>query len=259
MKTIFIILICVACLIPILIGGGFGLGRIFENHCTNDTDCARSEKCSNNKCISACDGVSCGSEGHCEINNDHNSSCICVPDKYFDPIIKECATYCTNDTDCARSEKCSNNKCISACDGVSCGIEGHCEINNDHNSSCICVPDKEFDPYIKECATYVATVDASPWDNARLLNGKRYFYFYMYGNGILRFKPEKNNEVLFEMEIKNSSFEASEGGKLTSFRLPSNISNSDKKRGFWFRWDESTMNFGTIENNTTLHSYSIRN
>ncbi|KAK0178158.1 hypothetical protein PV328_002135 [Microctonus aethiopoides] len=198
MKTIFIILICVACLIPILIGGGFGLGRIFENHCTNDTDCARSEKCSNNKCISACDGVSCGSEGHCEINNDHNSSCICVPDKYFDPIIKE-------------------------------------------------------------CGTYVTTLGASISKSTKLLNGKRYFYFYMHGNGRLHFYPEKKNKVLFKMEIKTSSFEASEGGNLSSFKLPSNVSHSDKKRGFWFRWDESTMNFGTIENNTTLHSYSIRN
>ncbi|KAK0178157.1 hypothetical protein PV328_002134 [Microctonus aethiopoides] len=93
MKTIFIILICVACLIPILIGGGSGLARIFNDHCTSDTDCARSEKCSNNKCISACDGVSCGRYGDCQTENDHKSSCICGPKLKFNSSIEECVSH----------------------------------------------------------------------------------------------------------------------------------------------------------------------
>ncbi|KAK0181514.1 hypothetical protein PV327_003792 [Microctonus hyperodae] len=93
MKAIFIILIVMACLLPIFLSGGYGISRLVNNRCTSDTDCGRSKKCSENTCISPCDGVSCGNYGHCEANNNHTSSCICESELYFNSSIGECVSH----------------------------------------------------------------------------------------------------------------------------------------------------------------------
>ncbi|KAK0079478.1 hypothetical protein PV325_001214 [Microctonus aethiopoides] len=230
-------------------------------HCTHDTDCDRFDKCSNNKCISACDGVSCGRHGHCIINNNHESACVCGPKSKFNSIIGECVTHCTHDTDCDPLEKCSNNKCIFACDGVSCGRHGHCEPESNHTSWCYCHPKLKFDSSFKECGSHVITNNGTSHTFSVI---GRYIQFYFKGNepvgvviiihNIATDQPNQYFVIITDKDIRTQI-----DLNVTVDTLPPSTLSADEYRGFWFKFDDTTIKFGKMENNTSIREYVIEN
>lgn len=66
-----------------------------------------------------------------------------MPDYYGDPY-NGCRPECVQNTDCARSKSCINNKCSDPCPGV-CGINAKCAVQN-HSPSCYCMDGSTGDP-----------------------------------------------------------------------------------------------------------------
>ncbi|KAK0084853.1 hypothetical protein PV326_006129 [Microctonus aethiopoides] len=230
-------------------------------HCTNDTDCDPFDKCTNNKCISACDGVSCGSEAYCQMNSNHTSSCICGPNLEFDSHREKCVPHCTHDTDCDPFDKCSNNKCIFACDGVSCGRHGHCEPESNHTSWCYCHPKLKFDSSFKECGSHVITNNGTSHTFSVI---GRYIQFYFKGNepvgvviiihNIATDQPNQYFVIITDKDIRTQI-----NLNVTVDTLPPSTLSADEYRGFWFKFDDTTMKFGKMKNNTSIREYVIEN
>ncbi|XP_026683576.1 tenascin-like [Diaphorina citri] len=90
-------------------------------------------------CWNSCDGVSCGVNAVCVVNN-HEARCFCPPGSYVgDPNIECRQVPCVHNHDCSTSHACDllSHTCIPACDSGACGTNAVC-IPEDHRPVCHC-------------------------------------------------------------------------------------------------------------------------
>ncbi|KAK0073540.1 hypothetical protein PV326_013304, partial [Microctonus aethiopoides] len=143
---------------------------------------------------------------------------------------------CIYDTDCDPLEKCSNNKCIYACDGVSCGSEAHCQNYHNHTSSCICGSKLEFDSSLKECGSQNGIVTLTVVCNIGKVGRKQ-----------------------FLMNITAKNIYTQLDAKATNVVFPPNTLSVHEYLGFWLRFNDTTIKIGKMENNTQIRENVIGN
>lgn len=89
-----------------------------------------------------CDPSPCGANAVCKERNGAGS-CTCLPDYTGDPY-EGCRPECVQNSDCAHTKACINNKCKDPCVGA-CGINAQCQVYN-HQPSCSCLYGYTGDP-----------------------------------------------------------------------------------------------------------------
>lgn len=92
--------------------------------------------------LNPCYPSPCGPNSRCkEINGQ--AACSCAPNMIGSP--PACHPECIISAECQLDQACSNQKCISPCNGA-CGINAECKVVN-HNPICSCPGGLTGDPF----------------------------------------------------------------------------------------------------------------
>lgn len=113
--------------------------------CRSNSDCALSESCINEHCISPCN---CGADAECRVHN-HYAVCNCKPGFSGNPLIGCQPIGCTTNEECANDKQCYNKECVNPC-----AIDDHCALTaecyaHNHRAECRCPSGLQGNPLVK--------------------------------------------------------------------------------------------------------------
>ncbi|OTF77436.1 hypothetical protein BLA29_002101, partial [Euroglyphus maynei] len=119
--------------------------------CPNDSVCKYDQMTNTHRCVNVCLYTECGKNALCKTHK-HKAQCFCQSSFDGDPydLIHGChipviSNLCQNDFDCKYNYKCLPTRsgirdCIDVCTTVQCGPNSKCQIHNNHDAICECLP-----------------------------------------------------------------------------------------------------------------------
>lgn len=125
--------------------------------CEEDANCRSHLTCVNNICVNPCStGSPCSPSQECRVLDTspfRSVVCQCPPDTTFTKnglCVKIVTTPsgCKSDGECGLTERCSQGRCVDACQLEACGVNAVCKSVN-HQGICSCPPGYQGNPRIQ--------------------------------------------------------------------------------------------------------------